>query len=123
MSTYSLYDSSGRVTIVANVQQAGQLPALVSLNGAAGYVQGQVNGTTHYIQDGHVTLRPPSTATLTGNVLTGLTAPCVIRINARKYPCNEPRVELEFDQPGRYRVVVQAWPQLEKEFEIENSAP
>ena len=120
MSIYSLYDANGRVLSVLSLQQDDQLEALVALNGAAGYVESAVDGRTHYVRDGELLPRPQSTAVLTGNRLSGLDVPCLVGINDEEYPCNETSVELEFDQPGRYRVVVRAWPQMEKEFEIEN---
>lgn len=120
MSTYSLYDSDGRVFSVLSLQQLDQLEPLVAMNGAAGYVEGVVDAGTQYVQEGRVQSRPSNTSTLAGNVLSGLHIPSVISVNRMEYPCNESSIELEFDQPGRYRIVVRAWPQIDKEFEIEN---
>ncbi len=120
MNTYSLYDSDGRVFSVLSLQQVDQLERLVSMNGAAGYIEGVVDPETQYVQEGRVESRPPGTSMLTGSVLSGLPVPCVVSVNRMEYPCNQSSIELEFDQPGRYRIVVRAWPQIDKEFEIEN---
>lgn len=120
MNTYSLYDADGRVLYVLSLQQADQLESIVSLNGAAGYVDGSVDGETQYVEAGNIKPRPACTAVLTGNVLSGLPIPSLISINREEYLCNEERVHLEFNQPGKYRVIVRAWPQMDKEFEIEN---
>lgn len=120
MNIYSLYDADGRVLYVLSLQQADQLEAIVSLNDAAGYVNGPVDGETQYVEAGNIKPRPACSAVLTGNVLSGLPIPSLIGINREEYLCTEESVHLEFNQPGRYRVTVRAWPQMDKEFEIEN---
>lgn len=120
MKTYSLYDADGRVLYVLCLQQEDQLEQVVSSNGAAGYVDGSVDGRTQYVEEGRVKPRPESTAVLTGSMLSGMPVPSSISINRQEYLCNEGSAQLEFDQPGKYRVVVRAWPQMDKEFEIEN---
>ncbi|CUK21773.1 hypothetical protein [Achromobacter xylosoxidans] len=120
MKTYSLYDADGRVLYVLCLQQKDQLEQVISSNGAAGYVDGSVDGRTQYVEEGRVKPRPECTAVLTGSLLSGMPVPSSISINRQEYLCNEGSAQLEFDQPGKYRVVVRAWPQMDKEFEIEN---
>lgn len=55
-----------------------------------------------------------------GAWLSGLPVPSLIAINRKEYPCDEANIELEFDQPGKYRIVVRAWPYLDMEFDLEN---
>nr|WP_313656923.1 hypothetical protein [Achromobacter ruhlandii] len=120
MSIYSLYDVNGRVFSVLSLQQDDLLETMLASNGAVGCVEGAADAQTQYIENGRVMPRPLSRASLDGRTLSGLTVPCSIIINDGEYPCDETHVELEFDQPGRYRVTVRAWPQMDKEFEIEN---
>ena len=75
-----------------------------------------------YVCGGTLTARPVCPARLDDLVLSRLPSPCLITINERDYPCETSTVELEFDQPGKYHIVVQAWPYLDKEFTIENPA-
>ncbi|MFY3137177.1 hypothetical protein ACOTFF_10880 [Achromobacter xylosoxidans] len=120
MNVYSLYDADGRVFSVLSLQQADQLGEMVAANGASGYVDGVVDGQSHYVRDGLVTPRPRGKAVLRGAMLSGLPVPSLISINRKEYLCNEANIELEFDQPGKYRIVVRAWPYLDKEFTVEN---
>ena len=73
-------------------------------------------------RDGQVVPRLENPAILQGRVLNDLPVPCEILINNRRYEATTETVELEFDQPESYRVSVQAWPYLDKEFTIENPA-
>lgn len=87
------------------------------------WVDGRFEGGTHYVRDGAAILRPANPAVLTGLQLSGLPVPCTIRINGTAYPCSEAVADLQFDQPGTYAVRVEAWPYLDKEFNVENPAP
>ncbi|AHC49998.1 hypothetical protein ACOTEK_26640 [Achromobacter xylosoxidans] len=120
MNVYSLYDVDGRVFSVLSLQQVDQLAEMVAANGASGYVDGAVDGQSHYVRDGQVTPRPRGEAVLRGAWLSGLPVPSLIAINRKEYPCDEANIELEFDQPGKYRIVVRAWPYLDMEFDLEN---
>ena len=122
MSIYSLHDAQGRVFIVLSLQQRDQIDLIARLNAATGYVDGDVDGRAYYVLDGVVMPRLESPVVLDRGVLRGLPLPCLITINETEYPCDTETVELEFDQPGSYRVSVQAWPYLDKEFTIENPA-
>jgi hypothetical protein len=121
MRTYSLYDADGRIFSVVSLQQ-DLIADVVVLNHASGHIDGAVDGDIHYVRDGQIVPRLESPVMLQGLVLSRLPAPCVILINDRLYETTSETVELEFDQPGSYRVSVQAWPYLDKEFTIENPA-
>jgi hypothetical protein len=77
---------------------------------------------THYIPSGEVTLRPENPATLTGLELTNLPVPCVVKIGTQSYPCTESTATLSFNQPGTYKVTIESWPHLDKEFSVDYPA-
>ena len=123
MKIYSLYDADGRVFSVVSLQQQDLITDLAaSLNQASGHIEGSVDGDTHYVRDGQVVPRWKIRPFCKAGVLNDLPVPCEILINNRRYEATTETVELEFDQPGSYRVSVQAWPYLDKEFTIENPA-
>lgn len=84
------------------------------------YIDGLYSPDTYYIVNGKPVLREPQKTRLDGMVLSLLPPNAIIRINEKEYTVNGSTVELEFDQPGSYRVVIESWPYLPKEFTIEN---
>lgn len=75
----------------------------------------------YYVKgDEELTLRPSQETVLEGNVISGIPVPATLSINKETYSVNESRVELDFDQPGSYKIRVESWPFLDKEFTFEN---
>lgn len=120
---YSIYDSVGRIFSVGsgptNIPIEFAAERAVSDNGAAGYLLGRYDMETMYVENGLVIARPVCPAQLQGLTLSGLPSPCQISINGHVYECDDAEAELDFDSPGTYKVVVRAWPYLDKEFSIE----
>jgi hypothetical protein len=116
----SFYDSTGKIIGMAS-SQAEVMP-MIKENTTDPYVDGEWFGHPVYVLDGQVTPRPANPSVLTGTTLTNVPVPATIKINDATYESNESRVELGFSQPGTYRVTVIAWPNLDKEFQIENPA-
>jgi len=78
-------------------------------------------GQDHYVHNGAPQRRPACPATLEGNVLQNVPPASTLTINRKSYPCPDGvDVELEFDQPGKYRIRVTGWPYLDGEFDYEN---
>ena len=73
---------------------------------------------TKYVLDGSIADRPANPSILTGFDLTSLPVPCDIHVNQSVYPCTDGYATLSFSLPGTYRVIVKAWPMLDKEFSI-----
>lgn len=84
------------------------------------WIKGYFDPEKYYVTRGVATLRPEQSSELIGFKLLKLPVPCTIRINERTYPCHEREAELTFDQPGTYKIAVEAWPYIRKEFTIEN---
>lgn len=72
--------------------------------------------------DEGLTLRPSQKTVLEGNVISGIPVPATLTINKETYSIDEPVVELEFDQPGTYKIRIESWPFLDKEFTYENTS-
>lgn len=85
-------------------------------------VSGSVDVNTHYMVGDTVQPRPPNPTTLEGNCLLNVPNPSTLIINNTAYVCEDGTVELEFDQPGIYKIKVLSWPELDTEFEYENQA-
>lgn len=88
-----------------------------------GFVAGDADIETQYAPSGVLTNRPVQATMLVGQTLHYLPAPCAIYVGDKKYECGESVADLQFDQPGTYRVRVECWPYLDKEFTVENPAP
>lgn len=120
MKKITFYDAEGRITGVMSGPLASIQATIEYLKEP--FVEGEGSLDADYVCGGTLTARPVCPARLDDLVLSRLPSPCLITINERDYPCETSTVELEFDQPGKYHIVVQAWPYLDKEFTIENPA-
>ncbi len=118
MYTATFYDATGHILGVMR----GPLESVEATAEVTGspFVEGEGNPDLQYVRERVLVSRPESPVVLEGLTLSRLPVPCVIRIGDVGYPTEEPVAELEFSQPGTYRVVIEAWPYLNKEFEIEN---
>ena len=76
----------------------------------------------YYVKNEQVLERPNQQTKFTGLMLTDLPNPCTVTINGTPYECNSEVVELEFDQPTTYTILVQAWPHKDWETTYENKA-
>jgi len=117
----SFYDSTGRfVQTLEGDENLVITPTAQTLN--LPYVEGEYS-TEHWFSDGVPQPRPPCPATLDGATLHNVPANSVISINDTDYDCEAGgTVELEFDQPGTYTILITSWPYLDGEFTYENSA-
>lgn len=75
-----------------------------------------------YVVDGAVQPRPLPSAKISDNQLFDLPVPCTIYVGAagqpiQAFPCSDTTATLNLP-PGDYRVVVEAWPQLNREFKV-----
>ena len=120
MEKITFYDADGRITGVMSGPPASVQATVDYLKEP--FVEGEGNLETDYVNNGMLASRPACPAVFDGRTLSGLPVPSLIKINEQDYPCEASTVELEFDQPGKYRVVIKAWPYLDKEFTIENPA-
>ena len=114
---YVEYDADGRITCVCNLS-----PDAYEDNKHKPMIEGRGIPAVNYVKDGKLATRPLMQVERELNVLKNLPVPCQIIINDAVYDCNEPTVELEFDQPGTYSITVRAWPYIDKEFVYENTA-
>lgn len=114
---YVEYDENGRITCVCNLSADAY-----EANRHKQMIEGRGIPSVNYVKDGKLAVRPFMQAERELNVLKNLPVPCQIVINGAVYDCDEPTVELEFDQPGVYNITVRAWPYIDKEFVYENTA-
>lgn len=115
-----IHDPTGR--IISRLQANKATLALnASKNAGASVIAVHMEGEL-YISNGYPTLRPANPARFVGSTLRRLPVPCTITINGTEYPCNADHADITFDQPGKYTIVVAAWPYLDKEFTYDNPA-
>jgi hypothetical protein len=112
----TFYRTDGAINHVLSGDQS-----VIDLNKStsSNWVEGAWDGETHYVLDGVATERPANPATLDGLTLNNLPVPCKIVINSTYYDCTDDTAELEFDYAGTYKVIIEAFPYLNAEFEIE----
>lgn len=116
--TISFFDERGRVTSNLTTDPAGIQANKDHFPGR--WVEGDWLNKDVYVKDGRVTPRPANPAKLDGLTLTDLPSPGTLHIDGAAYPYEDSTVELEFDHPGTYKVRVESWPYLDKEFTVEN---
>ena len=121
MKSASFFDSSGRFSHCVTGPQE-----LVIEPSAAVWAGGVAAGAfddAYWLYGGVARKRRACPVALDGLQLRGVRPGSVIIINEQRYECVQGGdVELEFDQPGVYRVTVRRWPYLDGEFAIENPA-
>ncbi|MEI2416225.1 hypothetical protein V8Z80_08575 [Orrella sp. JC864] len=116
----TFYDGTGRI-LQSGWFQERVIEGLAARLGLQ-YVLQPADVARDYVVAEAVVARPSNPARLEGLVLVDLPAPCRIDIDGQEYECDDTRAELEFSVPGTFRVMVRAWPYLDKEFTIENPA-
>ena len=120
MSSISFYDSTGRITGQSDFPPS--IEQMIKELTPDPWVDGAWFGKPVYVLSGEVTPRPVNPVTLSGFTLNNVPVPATVKINDTSYETNESQVELGFNLPGTYKVLVSAWPYLDKEFQIENPA-
>lgn len=76
-----------------------------------------------YVKDRTVIDRPEMPVTFDGRFLSGVPAGATIAIDGVEYHADgSPAIEVEFESPARYQIVVSQWPYLDARFEHEDFA-
>ena len=72
------------------------------------------------IDSGTILSRPENPCNLNGSTLTDVPMPCTVQINGVDYEVDDEdnTLELDFTNPGVYKVVIKVFPYLDKEIEI-----
>ena len=128
MKHITFYDPQGRLTGGAGLEDDQYERVKDRLEA---HIEGSWSGRTHYLANGVLAQRPENPVELDGLTLRRMPVPCTINIRDadrdgnipgrdKVYPCDVPEAELGFEHPGRYRVRVECWPYLDKEFIVEN---
>jgi hypothetical protein len=116
MQSITFYDPSGRITWFMTAPEE-----TLELNQKAGaFVPGLFSADKHYVKNGEATLRPECPATMNGQTITGIPPNGLVTVGEQTYTVLDGTAELQFDQPGTYKVLVSCWPYLDKEFTIAN---
>ncbi|CAK16859.1 hypothetical protein [Pseudomonas entomophila] len=76
-----------------------------------------------YVKDREVVDRPEMPVTLDGQFLLGVPEGAMITIDGVEYTADgSPAIEVEFEYPARYEIVVSKWPYLDARFIHEDFA-
>ncbi|QVM90230.1 hypothetical protein JYG34_19795 [Pseudomonas entomophila] len=76
-----------------------------------------------YVKDREVVDRPEMTVTFDGHSLQGVPEGARIAIDGVEYTADDsPVIEVEFDYPARYEIVVSQWPYMDARFIHEDIA-
>lgn len=110
---FAKYDpTNGRILFVGEVPDS-----MIELQSGPLY-EGEANQLTQYIVDGELHDRPANPTVVTGSVLTNVPVPATLKVDGVVYQTNEATIELDFPNPGTYKIVVESWPHLNGEYEI-----
>lgn len=72
------------------------------------YIEGIFPPTKYYVKDGAAVALQELSVTVTGNVVSGLPVPCVVRIEGVPYEITDGELELNANLPGPYRILISA---------------
>lgn len=129
MSSYVFHDASGRVTKCMSCRAT--TAALNLRDGETCIERAWVDGATQYIVDGEPVPRPPNPAAINKTqldadgadeaVLTGIPIGSTVDILGpvtSSTQVDDGDLEITVDVPGVYRITVQSFPELDKEFTL-----
>ena len=121
---YYLYDSKGQLYMQLSLtpEPKGIVDVRLTDNAEAnnaGVVWYDGDVDDKYVVDGVVVDRPENPAQLEGDTLKDVPVPSRILIDNILYPCDDDTVELDLEQ-GTKKIVIRAWPHLDKEFNLED---
>lgn len=106
-----LTGSTARYQIEAQVLQPGQQ-----------LVEEKADLMSDYVAASHVAPRPANTSTLAAMKISNVPNPSTVTIDGGDpVTVTDGEVDLEFDQPATYTVVVSSWPMLDATFEVTQS--
>ena len=115
MMNFTIHDNAGRI-LRTGFCVAGQERAQARVGEYM--VPEAADLDAHYVKDGAVVNRPANPARLIGTTLLNLPVPCVVKINAREYDCDEPTADLCLTHVGTYKIKVSAFPYLDAQFDV-----
>lgn len=95
---------------------------LFPLDGRLGYINGHINSNDYYVVNGKAINRPNNECYIENGSLLGMKVNSQVIIDDITYETDSSEVELEFDQPGTYKILVKCWPYRDKEIIYENQA-
>lgn len=84
------------------------------------FLDGEFDKETYFIHGGQPKLRPPMPVTFREGTITGIPVPATLKIRDQLYEINEPTVEVSFEHPGIYLLILDSWPYLPAELIYEN---
>lgn len=84
------------------------------------WVEGAYSDEGYFVRDGKVCIREPIPIYLEDGVFLNIPHSTQVFVNETEYLCRDSSLEIEFDQPGVYKISFHLWPYLPKEFTIEN---
>lgn len=114
---FVLADKDGRITVSGSVPYF--MLKVQPIPDGGSLVEGEGYGDTHYVKDGVITERQSNPSAISGMKITGIPNPSTITIgNELPVTVEDGEVDLEFDYPGTYAVLVQAWPYMDVTFQV-----
>jgi hypothetical protein len=117
MKQATFYLSSGKIDYVVSGDDIVIEESIKASD--LGWIEGSWDGATYYVLDGEATLRPDNPTILDNITLRNVPAPCKILINSVAYDVDEETVELDLPMSAKYKIVIEKFPYLDAEFEIE----
>ena len=118
--TYTLFNLDGSIDgVISGTYEYMIKPTLAAWEGYS--YEGSYDDS-YYFHDGKPTKRPINPTTLNDSKLNNVPPTSIIRIDDESYECDKGgTVDLDFPMPGAYKITVESWPYLDKEFTYENN--
>lgn len=76
------------------------------------------NAMTQYVMNGQVVDKTPCPAYLDSLTLRDVPVPAVVHIDRTRYETTEPTIELSFNLPGTYKILIESVPHLSVTLEV-----
>lgn len=118
MSIYTLFKRDGRVS--QTIAGSFQLVVAPTIAGWVGFHYEGDYDDSYYFFDGEPVKRPVNPSTLNKSRISNVPPNSIVRIDGDVYEAGDGGdIELVFNQRGIYKVVVESFPYLDKEFTID----
>lgn len=110
---YVRSDAQGRI-----IQWGTMRADVVASVESEGFIPGQGTTDTHYVANGVVFEKATCPAYLDGMTLRNVPVPATLTIDGTTYEATEPTIELSFNLPGTYKLLIESIPHLTLTLEV-----
>ena len=112
---YIIHNEAGEI-----LRTVSCAPSMIDIQLSTGedYIEGTCDDELDFVENGLVADRYTMSATLSGNIITGLPVPCTVSVDGQVFEVPDGILEFSISLPGTYDIICGAVNYLPKEFSV-----